>query len=705
MLPLWGLQFPVSIALFCLQAQLSHAQNDPSAYAPTVNVDCPSTPLLRTFSTENQSLNALEEDYIRQRETELIPQAWADWLGDGSALGYNLSQLEGHFPRIGIAACGGGLRASLFDVGVLSGFDARNESSRSAGSGGLLQVTSYLSGLSGGSWAVGSFVFNNFPTTDELVLGNTQNGGDLNGWLLSTDLATPAGVDLFDDNNQYFYGSVLWSVYSKADKGLDTSITDPWGRMISYHFLNGTTKGNFFTNDSSHGAGLLWSDMPDIPAFANNSLPFPIIMTDSRPIGSNLTTILANTATVYEITPFEFGSFDPGLQAMMNTTFIGTHLVDGQPPNDTGCVRGFDQASFMMGTSASLFNQILDFAHNTLEDFDPGDSSGLLYVLERQLTEVRTRSNDVANWPNPFQSINNDTFHDSNSSWLDLIDGASNIENVPIGPLFVKARGLDVVIAMDGSAEDVFSWPNGTSMIFSQKRFQEILSDTHQGFPPIPETPEDFISTGANARPTFFGCFPAQNPPEFPLVLYFPNAPPLNGDDPVTNTDTFKLSYTDIHTSLFLDQVQSVASGGFVPNEIGADPNFGKCLQCAAIDRALPKVNVSRSSFCTQCFQQYCYDQGNPPSSSEIVGRKLQFKDPDPQGISGVENFLSKNKVGLIVGAVALVVVAIAAIFLVRWMHKRRQQKYQSLVTHDIWLLDEASDRKFRNSLSSDLKK
>lgn len=41
---------------------------------------------------------------------------------------------------------------------------------------------------------------------------------------------------------------------------------------------------------------------------------------------------------------------------MTNITFIGTNLNNGQPPNATGCVRGFDQASFMMGSSASLFN-------------------------------------------------------------------------------------------------------------------------------------------------------------------------------------------------------------------------------------------------------------------------------------------------------------------------------------------------------------
>ena len=41
---------------------------------------------------------------------------------------------------------------------------------------------------------------------------------------------------------------------------------------------------------------------------------------------------------------------------MANMTYVGTHLDNGNPPNNTGCVTGFDQAGFVMGTSASLFN-------------------------------------------------------------------------------------------------------------------------------------------------------------------------------------------------------------------------------------------------------------------------------------------------------------------------------------------------------------
>lgn len=126
--------------------------------------------------------------------------------------------------------------------------------------------------------------------------------------------------------------------------------------MISYHFLNQTTRGNFFTNETAHGAGQLWSRIPEIPAYAKKQTPFPIIMADSRPVGSNSTALLTPEPVVYEITPLEFGSWDPNLSAMMNLTYVGTHLTNGQPDNSTSCVTAFDQAGFMMGTSASLFN-------------------------------------------------------------------------------------------------------------------------------------------------------------------------------------------------------------------------------------------------------------------------------------------------------------------------------------------------------------
>ncbi|KAI0314922.1 phospholipase B [Amylostereum chailletii] len=622
-------------------------------YAPATNQPCPSDPLIRVFTPQNQSLHPREAEYVNTRLTQIIPDAWQDWVGDGSSIGYDIKAFGGNFTKIGIAVSGGGYRAAQFGAGVVSGLDARNESAKAAGTGGLLQVSSYFAGLSGGSWLTGSLYANDFPTVKDMVFGN---GGDLSGWLLDLDLATPNGDNVFDDENQHFYGSIVWSIMAKAQKGIDTSLTDPWARMISYHFLNQTTRGNFFTNDSSHGAGQLWSSFPQTTVWQQHAAPFPIIQADSRPAGSNLTTALAPEPVVYEITPLEFGSWDPNLSAMMNLTYVGTHLKNGQPDNDTACVTGFDQTGFVMGTSASLFNQILDFANNKIEGFDDNDGKGLLFLLSRQLSEVRTRADDVANWPSPFQGLKSGNFEDSSSRWLELIDGSSNLENIPLGQLFVKVRSLDVIVAVDASADDPNSWPNGTSPLFTADRLTRLLQSSHQSFPPLPGNQAQFITTGVNRRPTFFGCNPTRNPPEYPMVIYFPNSPPLNGDDPVSNTGTFQIQYPPDHTRIFIDQVHANVIGGFKPNTNDPDPNFGKCLQCAAIDRARYHSTppLTRSDVCTQCFQQYCFDPNNPPSSSALPNRKLKFENPDPQGLSKVTQFLNVNKVPIILGFLGL---------------------------------------------------
>ena len=124
----------------------------------------------------------------------------------------------------------------------------------------------------------------------------------------------------------------------------------------------------------------------------------------------------------------------------------------------------------------------------------------------------------------------------------------------------------------------------------------------------------------------------------------------------ISSTNTFQLDYTSSHTELFLNQVHANVIGGFMPNTNSPDPNFGKCLQCVAIDRARYKLKppLERSSFCSQCFQQYCFDPNNLTSSSELPDRKFGFANPDPQGLSAVSGFLSKSKIALILTFIAL---------------------------------------------------
>jgi lysophospholipase len=129
------------------------------------------------------------------------------------------------------------------------------------------------------------------------------------------------------------------------------------------------------------------------------------------------------------------------------------------------------------------------------------------------------------------------------------------------------------------------------------------------------------------------------------------------------STATFQLTYTLYHTRIFFEQVFHNIVSGFTPNTNNPDPNWGKCLQCAAIDRARSKAStaISRSPICTQCFKQYCYDPQDPPSKSVLPNRDLVFKDPDPQGLSKLSLFFDNNKFKF-VGALIGLVVFIAAL-------------------------------------------
>ena len=164
-------------------------------------------------------------------------------------------------------------------------------------------------------------MLNDWPSPSALVYGDS---GGLSGWMLDWDLVAPSSINLGDGDNQAYWGSILASVEAKANTSMsvlpssrcadvdmscsDTSISDLWGRALSYHFLNQTTRSNFYTNNTGHGAGQLWSQIPLLPSYANQSMPFPIIAADSLPSGSN-STVVSLDSVVYEASTRAFSSF------------------------------------------------------------------------------------------------------------------------------------------------------------------------------------------------------------------------------------------------------------------------------------------------------------------------------------------------------------------------------------------------------------
>ena len=102
-------------------------------------------------------------------------------------------------------------------------------------------------------------------------------------------------------------------------------------------------------------------------------------------------------ATVYEFTPFEVGTWALGADTKVRGAFtpleyLGTSLNNGQP-NGT-CYKGFDQMSFIMGTSSTLFSGGLLQLNGTDSD------SFFVDALKDLLGQIGEDKNDVSQLPN-----------------------------------------------------------------------------------------------------------------------------------------------------------------------------------------------------------------------------------------------------------------------------------------------------------------
>lgn len=185
-------------------------------------------------------------------------------------------------------------------------------------------------------------------------------------------------------------------------------------------------------------------------------MPVPILVTTSRvseqqQMTNDSTSVIPLSNTGFEISPFTFGSFQPTLSAYIPIEYLGTELSNGQPANSSSCVNGFQNAGFMMGSSASLFNAVQS-------SFAGAAFSDIITTLLNAVSSLDPPSDSVslvANYPNSFRNYqpgNGYSFESSGNEILQITDGGEDGQNVPFDPLLVKARQVDAIFAIDGSA-------------------------------------------------------------------------------------------------------------------------------------------------------------------------------------------------------------------------------------------------------------
>lgn len=582
----------------------------PDGYTPAA-VDCPSTrPSIRSADR----LSDAETQWLQKRRPntvdpmrELLVRAGISGFDAGQYIDNHRNNISS-LPNIAISFSGGGYRALLNGAGALAAFDNRTQNATSRGHlGGLLQAATYTSALSGGGWMLGSIFANNFSSVENIL-----NHDDV--WQFQNSLFSgppSSGIQILSTAD--YFSNLASSVSDKADAagGFDTSLTDYYGRGLSFQLINASDGAPAYT----------YSSIQDDESFSNGNAPMPILVADERAPGD---LIISLNATVFEFNPFEMGSFDPTTFGFAPTRFIGSNFSNGELPQSERCFSGFDNLGFIMGTSSSLFNQVfLSLGSLSLPDF-------LTNAITGVLGRIGEANNDIADYtPNPFYGFHNDTNPSSNNSRLTLVDGGEDLQNIPLNPVIQPVRNVDVIFAVDSSA-DTFgesspspNWPNGTAMVATYQRANtDIMNRT--SFPYIPGQ-DTFVALGLNNRPTFFGCNSSNvtegdNIP--PLIVYLPNSPYVFW----SNTSTFeKLSYTIAERNAMIENGYDVVTQANSTRE-GAS-SWPTCVACAILSRSFERNGENVPQACQQCFNDYCWNgttvANAAPYSPDLVLRQI----------------------------------------------------------------------------------
>jgi len=522
---------------------------------------------------------------LRQRDavttSALIPvleRAKIDGI-DVAAYLRGITDNNGAVPRMGIAVSGGGYRALMNGAGALAAFDNRTTGSTEPGQlGGILQASTYVTGLSGGSWLVGSLYMANF-TSVESIARATGPPLSLLWQFNETIIEGPATLSIRD-----YYQQIQDTVASKADAGYNVTITDSWGRALSYQLF-----------DAADGApGFTFSSIAADPAFTAATIPMPIVVAIERPAGQIQ---IWENSTVFEFNPWEMGSYDPGNPAFAPLRYVGSAFANGTLVRRGECVGGVDNVGFVVGTSSSLFNQAflqLGRADTNVPDF-------FIRTINETLARISDQNTDIASWPNPFFQYRPAENRNANSNVLNLVDGGEDLQNVPFHPLLWSRRAVDVILAVDGSADTKTHWPNGTALVATYRRsvsgyYQAPETDR---FPRVPSQ-NTFVNLGLNRLPTFFGCEPEDPDHPGPLIVYLPNAPYRA----YSNVTTFQLEYTD-------EQRQEIVANGYdvVTMANGTvDAQWPACLGCAILERSLRRTKTQIPTICDDCFKRHCWN-------------------------------------------------------------------------------------------------
>lgn len=315
----------------------------------------------------------------------------------------------------------------------------------------------------------------------------------------------------------------------------------------------------------------------------------PLIVADERRPNE---LVIPSNATIFEFNPWEFGTYDPTAYGYAPLQFIGSNFSGGVLPQGASCTVGFDNIGFVVGTSSSLFNQFYLQVNTT--NLGPRVQSAFSNLLSKWGGD----NNDISLWPNPFFGYNNDSNPNAQSTVLTLVDGGEDLQNIPFHPLLLSSRQVDVIFAVDSSADTDTRWPNGTPMVATYNRSLIQNDGNSSSFPAVPDQ-NTFLNLGLNSRPTFFGCNPGNQSTHVPLVIYLPNAPYTY----YANVSTYDLNFNNSERNAIIRNGYNMVTRA----NSTLDTEWPSCVGCAILARSFNRTGTVPPDTCKQCFSRYCW--------------------------------------------------------------------------------------------------
>ncbi|PWN32623.1 FabD/lysophospholipase-like protein [Meira miltonrushii] len=528
-------------------------RRSPSDYAPK-RAQCPSNTLARSSKL---GINPDEKAYVSARQPN-AQTAFSQWINSLNAGFGNVDSST--TPVLSLASSGGGFRAMLTGAGVHQALDSREQNASKLK--GLYQSLIYESGLSGGSWLLGSIMGNNWQTI-------TQIKEEV--WY-----RTLPGTPLLPDQSKFLfsYADVLAAITAKKVSGYDPTLIDVYGRLLGYSLLE----------QSEGGIKQTLSSITSQSNYANHNYPFPIVTTVQSQAAQQCSDDEIG-ATQFEYSPLEFGSWDSAIASFIPTNYTGSIVGNDGVPS---CITGFDNLGFIMGASSDIFPEFCA----SVPKKEASDAQKVYNFTQSVLHQIQkpTFRDVYAAFPDSFdkQALSASAYPPERRLFPDkptelyMMDGGFSGQVNPIWPFL--HRQIDVLFVEDSSSDTQYNFPNGSSIY---ETYTQAQAKGLSRMPTIP-TPAEFVQKGYNTRPTFFGCDQGS---DVMTIVYLPN----NAYVYPSNTSTYKLSYTKPEIDGMLANGQAVAT-------YNGTAGYDTCVACVT----LKKTSASLPSACSKCFTDYC---------------------------------------------------------------------------------------------------